>query len=171
MNKYINYLQLRAARAVLNLGVRDIGSLIGVSRMTISKLEHNTTTLDHIKHGEKRNDTLVWFFKKKNIVFPDNYTICDDSIIKSDPLNPVDQLTRFQLRGARIILAKDRIVFSNLLGIERGIIEYAESLNNQEYISPRDKNITKKIKEMFNHYGIEFPDNQSVTFKKFIDTF
>jgi DNA-binding XRE family transcriptional regulator len=169
VDKYINYLQLRSARSVLNLGVRDIGSIIGVSRMTISKLERNTATLERLKHGKSRNNTLVWFFKKKNIIFPNNYTICDSSIINTDP--PTNNLTRFQLRAARIIIDENRVAFSSIIGIERGILEYAESLNNPEYINPRDNSLNQKIKDKFSQYGIKFPNNNSVTFKKLIDEF
>ena len=171
MGKYINNLQLRAARGVLNLGVRDVGSIIGVSRMTISKLEHNTTTLERIKHGESRNNTLIWFFKKMNIVFPDSYTISYCSIINENHVNTINEITRFQLKAARIIIDEDRIVFSNALGIERGVLEYAESLSNEEYIKPRDSSINQKIKDRFNNYGVNFLNNNSVTFKKLVDVF
>ena len=43
MNKYITCTQLRAARNILNLGVRDIGLLLKVSKDTINKAELGKT--------------------------------------------------------------------------------------------------------------------------------
>jgi DNA-binding XRE family transcriptional regulator len=169
VNEYINYLQLRAARSVLNLGVREIGSIIGVSRMTISKLENNKATLEHLKHGESRNNTLIWFFKKKNIIFPNNYTICNSSIINEDL--KTHTLTRFQLRSARAIIGIDRKTFRDMIGVEKGILEYAESYNNQEYINPRDNDTNQRIKDKFSQYGIQFLGKNTVTFKKLVDEF
>jgi transcriptional regulator with XRE-family HTH domain len=169
VDKYINYLQLRAARSVLNLGVRDIGSIIGVSRMTISKLENNKTTLERLKHGESRNNTLVWFFKKKDIIFPNNYTICNSSIINED--QQTNTLTRFQLRSARAIIGIDRNAFKDMIGVEKGILEYAESFNNQEYINPRGSDTNQKIKDKFSQYGVQFLNGNIVTFKKLVDEF
>lgn len=167
MNEYINYLQLRAARSALNLGVREIGSIIGVSRMTISKLENNKATLKHLKHGESRNNTLVWFFKKKNIIFPNNYTICNSSIINND--QKTNTLTRFQLRSARAIVGIDRSAFRYMIGVEKGILEYAESFNNNEYINPRENDTNTKIQDKFSQYGVHFLGGNTVTFKKLVD--
>lgn len=55
---YITALQLKVARNILDLGVRDIAVLLHVSKTTISKVELNKTRDFLLKH----NAALVHFF-------------------------------------------------------------------------------------------------------------
>jgi len=171
-NTFINYIQLKSARCVLNLGVRDIGELIGTSRTTISKIENNLLSPSQLRLAERRNNILETFFKKNSIFFPNYYTISTHN--NSDNTQTVSQqknvLTRFQLRVARTIINNTILEFSTSIGEKRGIIEYAESLTNNTYISPKNNQIINKIKLAFKQHGIEFPDNFTVTFKKIVDT-
>lgn len=60
--------------------------------------------------------------------------VCNSSIINND--QKTNTLTRFQLRSARAIVGIDRSAFRYMIGVEKGILEYAESFNNNEYINP-----------------------------------
>ena len=60
--KIITNIQLRAARQVLNTGIRDIAKLLNVSKATISKAELGKTRDFFFKHR-----VLTTFLRKCNI--------------------------------------------------------------------------------------------------------
>lgn len=167
---YLNHFQLRSARYVLNLGVREIAVLIGTNRTTISQIENNVMPLQNLLLSERRNHILVEFFKQNNIYFENNYSISLNYPLL-DTNNENNTLTRFQLKAARAIIDESRSVFNSSLNLNRGIIEHAETFANEKFIKPKDPNVVLSIINKFKQHGILFPNNFSVTFKKIVDDF
>ena len=164
MTKYITYIQLRAARHILNLGVRDIAKILKVSKATISKTELGKTRDFLYKHSA----ALLEFFEHHNIFFPNEYFIRyhdnQEKIQKYD-----SGLTRFQLRTARHILNISQNKLAELINIDKGIIARAEQLQNTDFINPQDHSIVLRLKSMFQEHNIKFPDQLSVFYKEYID--
>lgn len=167
---YLNHFQLRSARCVLDLGVREIAVLIGTNRTTISAIENNVIHLQDLQLAERRNNILIEFFKQNNIYFSNNYSISLNSPSLAEN-NKNNTLTRFQLKAARAIINESRSVFNSSIKLNRGIIEYAETFANEEYIKPKDPSVILTIINKFKQHGVIFPNNFSVTFKKLIDDF
>lgn len=164
---YLNDIQLRSARCVLNLGVRDIGLLIQTSRTTISKLENNIIKLGSMRLADRRNTILQEFFKKSGVIFPNEHSITfsplEASLIENQVLN--NSLTRFQLRAARTILNKTQIELASLIKVLPSVIMYAENLPNESYIKPKNNAVITNLLNIFTKHGITFPDAFSVIFK------
>ena len=166
MTQLLTDLQLRAARQVLNIGVRDIAKLLKTSKSTISKAEQGKTRDFFFKHSA----ALIDFFKKNNILFPNNHTICLAYPIEiNSHANKSIKLTRFQLKSARCIMNLSQLNFSKLVGIDKGVLSRAELLDNIQFINPSDKTIINKIKDVFTEQNVEFPNPYSIFFKKYID--
>lgn len=169
MTQLLTNLQLRAARQVLNIGVRDLEKLLKVSKSTISKAEHGKTRDFFFKN----TPALLDFFEKNKIIFPNEYSIRLDCPIKRMLLsnNECMQLTRFQLKSARCIMNLSQRSFSELVGFDKNILSRADLLDNTQFVSPSDKTIIKKIIEVFAKHGIEFYDPHSIFFKKYVDNY
>ena len=60
MSKNIHYLQFRAARNALNLGVREVAQLLKVSKATVNKADLGKTRDFFFKHSP----ALISFFEK-----------------------------------------------------------------------------------------------------------
>ena len=167
MSKFITYIQLRAARHTLNLGVRDVAKILKVSKATISKTELGKTRDFLYKHSA----ALIEFFEHNNIIFPNEHSI--RYIDARNTAKKIDQgenmLTRFQLKAARHILNINQNELANLVKIDKGIITRAEQLSNEEYIRPQDQSVILKFKTLFQQYNIEFSDHLSIFFKKYVD--
>ena len=152
--------QLRVARSVLGLGVRDIGAYINLSRSTISKIERKeiTTNLD-IK--EEQNTILVKIFNDKGVFFSDENTIA----YKKESKSCNDYLTRFQLRGGRVILGLSQRELSENTGIEKNVLNYLENLPNTSHIYKTDKiqsDVNSKLKDFFYKNNISFPTENTI---------
>lgn len=152
--------QLRAARSVLGLGVRDIGAYINLSRSTISKIERRemTTTLN-IDEGQ--NSILVKIFNDKGVFFPDKNTIS----YKKKYEDCKGYLTRFQLRGGRAILSLSQRELSENTYIEKNILNYLENLPNSSYICKAKEfqnNVNSKLKDYFEKNNVFFPTENSI---------
>ena len=74
MENLISTLQLRAGRAVLGIGVREIGSYVGVSGAAISLWENNKGH-NNLKITPERNLSLIHFFQNRGVFFPDKKSI------------------------------------------------------------------------------------------------
>ena len=165
--KKITYIQLRAARQILNIGVRELATLLKVSKSTISKAELNKTRDFFFKY----NAALQDFFQKNNITFPTEFSI------RFHPINNPQEnmnsdniiLTKFQLKTARCILNVSQLELSYITGINKGHISRAEILDNTETIKPSDKEIIIKLRNFFIQQNIEFPDPFYVFYKNYID--
>jgi transcriptional regulator with XRE-family HTH domain len=169
VSDFLNCFQIRAARNALNLGVRELGSLVGVSRTIIYRLEHGTIKLNSQKQGVRFNDIFIWFFKKNYITFNNNYSMSWDGVAEDPHPKQIEHITRFQLRSARALLNQDRMLLSKTLQINVGVLERAEELSNSKYINPKDVSVAPAIKKYFLQQGITFPDNGRVNFKRIVD--
>lgn len=163
---YINYIQLKVARRVLNLGVRDIGSLIELSRTTVSNLENNIINLKDIRLAERRNAILKEFFKVNNIIFPNNHTISfiSHSIINSLSQNGV--INRFQFKASRIILNETHADFAKSIGLSTSAVTTLEKGNNEKIIKFRSSLSQSNLINKLKTHSIKLPDNFSVSFCK-----
>ena len=66
--------QLRVARSTLNLGVRDIGAYINLSRSTVSKIERMDIHSE-INITDEQNTILIKIFNDKGLFFPNVHSI------------------------------------------------------------------------------------------------
>ena len=154
--------QLRASRAVLNLGVRDIGNYIGVSGTAISSWESKDNLLD-VSTSQQNVMMLEQFFMIKNIVFSDECTITLNEIMEQDNVTNSRSLTRFQLRGSRAILKLNRKDLASFAKTDKYVIARAEKLNNNEYIRPKDPYVSSRLKDIFIQHGLSFPTPLSIS--------
>ena len=153
--------QLRTARSVLGLGVRDIGAYINLSRSTISKIERKNINFI-LNITQEQNIILVKIFNNKGVFFPDTNTISYGNNRRTDN----QFLTRFQLRGSRAILALSQRELSENLRIEKNILNYLENLSNDSYIATTGGHqliINSKLKNYFYENNIRFPNDHSIS--------
>lgn len=166
MHTIIVPLQLKAARNVLNLGVRDIAKVLKVSKATINKAELGNTRDFFHKYGA----ALTNFFSLNNIIFPNTFSITYDNSkreIENSKLN--NSITRFQFKAARHILSLTQQDLAAIIKVNRSIISKAEQVANTEYIKLYDQKILDCIKEYYCNQNIEFPNQMSIFFKKIVD--
>ena len=167
----ITYIQLRAARQVLNIGVREVAKLLKVSKATISNAEQNKTRDFFFKHSA----ALIDFFEKNHIIFPNEYTISFDSNKQSTDVSKVEiekntNINRFQLKAARCILNYSQQELALTAKIDKGIISRSELLENLVTIKTSDKKVEEQLKNVFYDHNIEFINPYSIFFKKYIDS-
>jgi DNA-binding XRE family transcriptional regulator len=156
--------QLKAARSTLGIGVRDIGYCLDLSRTTISRIEQQNN-LNYINISKLQNDLLVKFFEDKGIIFPD-----EDSLYLKEKLDTLEtrdnNITRFQLRGARAILGFTQYQLAEILNIRKSDLNYLENLNNTSYISATPKKIDEnKIRDFFKKNEITLQNNYTIKLK------
>ncbi|OZG31339.1 hypothetical protein [Rickettsia endosymbiont of Culicoides newsteadi] len=157
----LNTFQLRTARSVLNIGVREIGSIINVNRTTISVWE-NQRNFVSIKNSQD-NNTLIKFFKENGIIFPGEKSIALD-INTSNKLN---LLSRFQIRVARVAMHLTQQELATLLEIPLLLLNYLEKQHNNVYISSTPKTINEFVlRSFFEKNGICFPKDFCVHLEK-----
>jgi len=151
--------QLRAARSVCGIGVRDIGLYLGVSGTIVSRWEQKLP-LDEITSNATNPLGLVFFFEQYKILFPS-----ESSIKFNHPLLEVDckHITRFQLRAARASFSISQSQLAEFTGIPRATINYLENQDNLTFLNSTRKAINDlTIKIFFEKNGILFPDNLTV---------
>lgn len=157
----LNAFQLKAARSALNIGVREIGNIINVSRTTISVWE-NQRNFVSIKTSQG-NNTLISFFKENGIIFPSEKSIALD-INTSDKS---DLLSRFQIRVARVAMHLTQHELATLLEIPLLLLNYLEKQHNNVYISSTPKTIDEFVlRSFFEKHGILFPKDFCVHLEK-----
>lgn len=154
--------QLRAARGVLNLGVRDIASALGFSRSTISLWE-NKNTFDTLKPQSHNINLLIKFFQEQGVVFLDDHSV---SLISSKQVRTEGKLTRFQLRAARTALKLDQQTLADMTGNNRSFVSYAERRNNEVFVPLRENANLKKCITYFESQGIIFYDDLGIKLTK-----
>lgn len=156
----IKVFQLRAARSVLGLGVRDIGAYIGLSRSSISKIERREITT-YLNIDKEQNTILLKIFNDKRVFFPDENTISYEKEFKDSK----DYLTRFQLRGGRAILALSQRELSENTCIEKNVLNFLENLPNTSCIYKAEElqnNVNSKLKDYFYQNNIFFPTENTI---------
>ena len=164
----ITHIQLRAARQALNVGIKDIATLLKVSKATISKAELGKTRDFLFKH----NAPLISFFEKNNITFPNEYSIRfipPNSYTKLSPHSTQEIMTRFQLKTARCTLYLSQQQLASITKIHKSVISRAELSDNTKLIKPHNTEVICQLKNVFLSRNIEFPDLFSIFFKKYID--
>ena len=161
MQKTITNLQLRVARLVLGIGVREIGMQLGVSGAAICQWENKN--IFHLSH--QRSSLLIHYFHQRKIIFPAENSIAFISNLNKSNTNTTNtQLTRFQLRAARNALNLTQIELAKSIGVYTHIIEKNENLDNEEYIRSEKKDILIKIKNWFEEHNIKVNNDFSVSF-------
>lgn len=164
--KNITNIQLRVARQILNLGVRDIAKLLKISKATISKAELGKTRDFFIKNTPALRD----FFESQQILFPNEYSVRITPKITGELSEHENPLNRFQLKAARCVLQLSQQELAAKAGIDKGIISRAELLNNSKIITSSKLEAISDIKNVFYNHNIEFPDPWSIFFKKHVDS-
>lgn len=151
--------QLRAARSVTGTDIRELALYLGVSRTIISRWE-NQNPISNIKTKRVSGDTISFFFKQYNIIFPDYHTVKLDS---EEFIQYSEHLTRFQLRAARAALGLTQSKLSELTGISVATINYLETQHNTMFLNKTNKDIDDIVlKSFFQQIGITFPDNLTI---------
>lgn len=155
----IKIFQLKSARSVIGVEVRELALYLGVSRTIVSRWE-NQKPLESIKTKKASPESLVFFFRQHNIVFPDDNTVCFDS--KEDK-ECSTLLTRFQFRAARSILNLTQEDLANATNSSRKIVNYLETFDNEALLLTKNKEIDiSAFRKFFEHKGIKFPYSLSV---------
>lgn len=157
--------QLRVARDILGLGLREFGQYLNVSRTTIFKWEH-LSNLNLIDSTTKiKNAILIKpFFENHGIIFPNENTVSLKSNIF--PIPNTGSLTRFQLRAARTAARLTQEKLSEYLMIHRIVLNYLERQNNLTYLNTIPKKVDELlIKNTFEQHGIVFPNDLSISIK------
>jgi DNA-binding XRE family transcriptional regulator len=155
--------QLRAAKSLLEYTFRDIANVIGVHENTLVRFA-NTQNLQYIR-GVSHNIIMIKdFFEQKNILFPREHTISlkrDNDFLQSNNTN----LTRFQLKASRIATGLTQDELSHYTKLSSSSISLLEHKNNMEYIESSKIQIPV-LRRFFEHLGITFPDDLTVTLIK-----
>lgn len=155
--------QLRIARSVTGIEVREVALYLGVSR-TIISLWEKQPPMDNIKTKKASPEALLFFFKQHNILFPDKNTVKFNSPLK---LEKSDHLSRFQLRASRAALGLTQDELGKLTSTSKSIINYLETQSNETLLNTTNKDIDDLIfKNFFQTKGLIFPDNFTICFIK-----
>lgn len=155
--------QLRAARSVCGMGVRDIGLYLGVSGTIVSRWEQKMP-LDDVTSNATSPEGLNFFFEQYKILFPDTASIKFNSSPKEGEFG---HLTRFQLRASRAALSISQSRLAELTDIPRATINYLENHDNITFLNSTRKPINDLIfKTFFQQNGVLFPDSLTVVVTK-----
>ena len=153
--------QLRIARSVTGIDVREIALYLSISRTIISRWEQQLP-FQEIKTKKISVESLIFFFRQHNILFPDNNTVL---LNKEIDHSKNDNLTRFQLRGGRAALKLTQRKLSELVDIPVSTINYIETQDNTLFLDQTNKEIdTSRLQNFFNKNGITFPTPLSIYF-------
>jgi len=151
--------QLKAARSVTGIEVREVALYLGVSRTIISRWE-SQMPLSLIKTKKASPQSLLFFFKQHSVSFPDDFTIRLDS---ESICETTAHLTRFQLRAGRSILDLTQQELATQTNTSRSVINYLETHNNIILLNDTNKNVDDlPFKKLFEHKGIMFPDRYTI---------
>lgn len=159
----IRTFQLKAARSVTGIEAREVALYLGISRTIISRWEKQPI-LDYIKTKKVSSESLLFFFKQHNVLFPNEYSVKFNTQIV--PFNSI-HLTRFQLRAARATLSLTQEELAKLTNTSKSIINYLEIQNNETLLNTTKRDIDDLIfKKFFQTKGLLFPDNFTICFIK-----
>jgi DNA-binding transcriptional regulator YiaG len=151
--------QLKVARSVTGIEIRELVPYLGVSRTIISRWEKQPP-LSLIKTKRVSGDSIVFFFKQYNIVFPDDYTV---KLINEKFVKQSEHLTRFQLRAARAALWLTQSTLASLTNNSVSTINYLETQDNTTFLNKTNKVVDDlKLKDFFQKGGVSFPDNLTI---------
>lgn len=157
----LNTFQLRVARSVTGIEVREIALFLGISRTIISRWE-KYHALEELKTQKAPLESLVFFFKQHNLTFPDKNTVMFHSALK--PFVS-EHLSRFQLRAARAALHLTQEKLAQEVGVSKSIINYLETHTNETLINTTKKTIPDLLfTEFFKSKGFVFSDVFSISY-------
>jgi transcriptional regulator with XRE-family HTH domain len=155
--------QLRVARSVTGIEVREVALYLGISRTIISRWEQGSPFND-IKTKKISLQSLAFFFKQHHVLFPDEYTVRLNSPLIS--LNS-NHLTRFQLRASRAALKLTQEELAKLTNMPKSVINYLETQKNETLLHTTNKEVNDLIlKQFFQDNGLLFPDNFTISMIK-----
>ena len=155
--------QLRVARSVTGIEVRELALYLGISRTIISRWEKQPS-FDEIKTKKILPQSLLFFFKQHNILFPD-----ENSVKFNSQLQCLDSmhLNRFQLRASRAALGLTQEELGRLSNMPKTIINYLETKSNETLLNSTNKDVDDLIfKDFFQKQGLSFPDSFTISLKK-----
>ncbi len=154
--------QFKAAKEVLGLTAKEIASAIDVHQGTIVRLGF-TKNLELVRCNTKTIFYLKKFFESHGILFPDENTI----FLKTDiyPTPTTNQLTRFQLKSARIACELTQEELSSYIKVSSSSISILEKKRNIDYITSTKLDIVQ-LKKFFEHMGVVFLNDFSVALIK-----
>jgi transcriptional regulator with XRE-family HTH domain len=152
--------QLRAARSISGIGVREAGKILGVSHTTVSTWEQKLP-LDDIKSLPHNTSILIALFEENNIFFNTDTTISFNT--KNIVNDHTSHLTRFQLRVARTGLGLTQERLAAYINIPKQVIAYLESKENNVYLHETPKLVDDLlIKNFFEKLGLNFLGSSTV---------
>lgn len=160
-NIMLNSFQLRVARSVTGIEVREIALYLGISRTIISRWEKKTS-LEEIKTKKVSPSSLVFFFKQHSIIFPDHNTVIFRS--EKKPITS-SHLSRFQLRAARAALRLTQEELAQETCISKSVINYLETHSNETMINSTNKVFDDLLfTDFFKSKGLLFPNCFSISY-------
>ena len=160
MTKFITHEQLKIARHISNLSVRDLAKILNVSKATISNVELGKTKTFLYKYSP----ALINIFNVNKIIFPNEFSIRYMSDT-TNVFNQCDLLTRFQLKAARHLLSINTRRLAKIIQIGSYELSIAEALENDKYVLENRPQKNKQLKEFFLSKKILFPDALFIFFK------
>lgn len=153
--------QFRAAKAAIGITAKEIAQNINVHEVTLGRLGR-TNNFEYLNCHSKNILLLKNLFKEKNILLPEEHNTVKLRVDQNLLLNKTQDITRFQLICARMATGLTQQELSTHIRISSGTISILENLKNSEYLKSR-KLKTSLLKSFFEHLGISFPDNFTVT--------
>lgn len=153
--------QLKAARSVTGIEVREIGLYLGISRTIVSRWERQEPH-EKIRSNKVQPERLIFFFQQHKISFPDERSL---SLMLDKPVK-TKHMNRFQLRAARSCLGLTQDELAKEIGVSRSLINYLETQKNEVFLNQTKKAVSDlEIKGFFESKNILFPNSNIVTFK------
>jgi DNA-binding transcriptional regulator YiaG len=151
--------QLKVARSVTGIEIRELAPYLGISRTIVSRWEKQPPT-SLIKTKRVSGDSLIFFFKQYNVIFPNDHTVkfsSEQSIPQSE------HLTRFQLRAARAALSLTQSRLAELTNNSVATINYLETQDNTTFLNETNKEVDDLIlKSFFEKSGVTFPESLTI---------
>jgi len=153
--------QYKASIAILKIDIKDLSKILELNEATLLRLK-KTKNFDYLRCHRKNMLLITSYFQTHNITYPDKDSI---QLNELNTLYKEFVLTRFHLISARIATGLNQNQLSKILRISPGTISLLEKLNNVEKISTR-KIKNQSLINFFNHLGIIFNGNNTVTLRK-----
>ncbi len=156
--------QYRAAKAITKLKAKDISKNIDLHEATLVRFG-KTDNLDYLQAHTKSIVSLKLFFENNKIIFPKKDCIKLNLNKNLETITQKNKITRFQLVCARIATGLTQKELANQIRISSGTISLLENLKNQDFVHSR-KIDSFILKTFFEHLGIEFDNDFTVTLNK-----
>lgn len=153
--------QFRAAKAALGITAKGLAESINIHEVTLGRLG-KTTNCEYLACHSKNILLLKNFFRDYGILLPEEHNTIQLQVEHRIILPEVYSMTRFQLICARTATWLTQQQLSANIRISSGTISLLENLVNTEYLQGKKLKISI-LKNFFEHLGISFPDDFTVT--------